>query len=58
MTKESLVYAMLEEMPEAVAVIEHQGVCWPIKDSLERARRTARKVGASGIWRFKPVGGL
>jgi hypothetical protein len=55
---ERLAYAMIDEVPEAVAVIEHQGVCWPVRDSLTKARWLARKVGAPGIWKFKPRGGL
>lgn len=50
---EKLVFAMKIEQPDAVAVIEFNGVCWSIR-GLKRARETAKQVGVPGFWRVKP----
>jgi len=45
-------FALTVDDPDMVAVIDYQGVCWPMKNLLH-ARELAKEVGVAGVWRVK-----
>lgn len=47
-----MIFAIQIAAPDAVAVIEWAGVCYPFHD-VGHARETAKSAGVAGFWRLK-----